>query len=385
MIPTKVERIRELMFKIGGVMTRPSVGMLALAVKYPSILRTNDYWRKHYPEMLERLESVVWKGRGNPDSPSALFDAAMAPYLSDPFRGSVERRVMGPDESSLTMEIDAAAAVLEAAAMSVDEVDCYLSVGFQPKWAGYGNGVFVAKELGLGCPAINMETCCSGALVAFQHACALVDSGQYKNVLVTVSCTYSIQCEPSGYLSLTSGDGAGAFIVGQVPEGYGYMGGKTVNTKETVGAMAFELVVEPPNNTPRIKIVNRFSAAVVLRRTALNYLRTCVEGACERVGVSVDNIDFFVVNTPTAWYRDFCSAALGVDKNKIMDTHRLYANTGPALTTGNLYHAAAEKRITDGDLVLIYSVGSTSSASAAIVRWNEIALGPLPAPPTVIE
>ena len=38
-----------------------------------------------------------------------------------------------------------------------------------------------------------------------------------------------------------------------------------------------------------------------------------------------------------------------------------------------------------GDLVCLYGVGSTSTASAALVRWTEPALGPLPEGPATVS
>ncbi|MCZ7680095.1 MAG: hypothetical protein M5U28_15555 [Sandaracinaceae bacterium] len=226
----------------------------ALAVSYPSVLRTNDYWRRHHPEMIEQAQArgvgKVWTAPKDPDGPSALFDTAMAPYLDDPFRGTRDRRVLGPGETGLGLEVDAARKVLDAAGLGSTDPDLAICVSFQPTSYGVGNAVYLANELGLTCPAINLETACSGALVAFQTACAYVSAGHYDRVLVTVSCTYSIQCEPSNPLSLTSADGAAAFLVTPAPEGSGYLGGKTINTAITCGAMYFEVVLDPPDRTP---------------------------------------------------------------------------------------------------------------------------------------
>jgi 3-oxoacyl-[acyl-carrier-protein] synthase-3 len=91
--------------------------------------------------------------------------------------------------------------------------------------------------------------------------------------------------------------------------------------------------------------------------------------------VKVDEIDCFVFNTPTAWYADFCSAALGVPRARAVDTYPEYANIGPALLPANLYRAAASGQLRPGDLVLLYTVGSVSSAGALVMRWGEVALG----------
>lgn len=366
-----------------------AAGMRALAVHYPSVLRTNDFWIRNYPEMIEQSlkkgVGKVWSAPKDPDGPSALFDTVMAPYLDDPFRGTKDRRVMGPDETGMGMEREAIKKALKAAGRSPADLDLLISVGFQPTHVGVGNGVYLANELGLDCPAINLETCCSGALVAFQTACGLVSAGQYDRVMVSVSCTYSIQCEPSGGLSLVSADGAAAFLVEPASEGFGLLGGTTLNSAITCGAMYFEPVIDQPGATPRVRLGASQTGGKVLRESALPFVRQATDRALARAGVSLEDIDFFVFNTPTAWYIDFCTRALGIDRSKTIDTYPLYANTGPALTTGNLYHALVEEKISRGDLVLVYAVGSISTVSAAVVRWEDTALGPLPESPKIVE
>jgi 3-oxoacyl-[acyl-carrier-protein] synthase-3 len=48
----------------------------------------------------------------------------------------------------------------------------------------------------------------------------------------------------------------------------------------------------------------------------------------------------------------------------------------------NLFRAATGERIKRDALVLLYSIGSASSASAAIMRWGDVALGPDPEEPS---
>jgi 3-oxoacyl-[acyl-carrier-protein] synthase III len=361
--------------------------MQALAVHYPSVLRTNGYWLRHHRSLIEGRvagQERAWEARERPPE-SSLFDAVMVPYLNDPFRGTRDRRVLGPGETGLELERRAIEKALAASGREPRELDLLISVGFQPTHVGVGNAVYLAQGLGLGCPAINLETCCSGGLVAFQTACGLVSSGQHDQVMVSVSCTYSIQCEPEGMLSLTSGDGAAAFLVGPAEPGTGFLGGKTINTAHTCGAMYFEPVVDRPGAPPRVRLGMGKAGGKALRESPLPALRTTVAGALQRAGVSLADIAFFVFNTPVAWSADFYARALEIDRSKTIDTYPLYANTGPALTTGNLFHALAERKIQKGDLVLLHSVGSISTASAAVVRWGETALGPLPEPASHTE
>jgi len=164
--------------------------------------------------------------------------------------------------------------------------------------------------------------------------------------------------------------------VGRVPEGEGVLGVKTVHTAERCGAMYYELV--PGEAAPAVVMRAGKDAAAALRQTSERALVECCEGAAARAGVTLADIDFFVVPTPVAWYASFAARLLGFPPEKTLSTHHLYANTGPVLMPANLYHAALEGKVRPGSLVMLHTVGIVSNASAAVVRWGDVGLGPPP-------
>ena len=101
------------------------VGIRSLALSLPSIRRTNDYYIEKYPELVTLAEQKGFARLFSltESTPSNEFDQEMLPYLSDPFRGTVERWVLGPGESSLTLEYRAAIDALNAAKLSLEEVE----------------------------------------------------------------------------------------------------------------------------------------------------------------------------------------------------------------------------------------------------------------------
>jgi 3-oxoacyl-[acyl-carrier-protein] synthase-3 len=101
--------------------------------------------------------------------------------------------------------------------------------------------------------------------------------------------------------------------------------------------------------------------------------------------MTLDEIDFFAFNTPTAWYANVCVRALGINPERTINLHERYANIGPMLPLTNLYHGAELGRIRENDLVLVYTIGSVSNAGASVMRWGDVALGPAPAPPVSLK
>ena len=168
-----------------------SVGLRSVGVSVPDRALTNDYWRERHPQLVADIEGRIWMWRKPMEwtEGSEAFNREMAPFVRDPFRGARQRRHIESDGSALELELTAAWDALQAAGMEPEEVDLLICSSFQPDTHGLGGAAAVANNLGLTGAAWNLESACSSALVALQTACSLVESGQYRNVLVVSSCT----------------------------------------------------------------------------------------------------------------------------------------------------------------------------------------------------
>jgi 3-oxoacyl-[acyl-carrier-protein] synthase-3 len=350
--------------------------MVSLAVRFPQRVIGNDYWRSKYPDLVrsaeERVLGKLWQPGAN--GASRRFDAAMAPYLSDPFRGCVERRWLGAGESALDLELPAAREALDAASLGPGDVDLLICCSFFPDQRDVGNAAFLARRLDLACPAWNLESACSSSLVALETAAALVASGLHRNVLVVASCTYSRVSPEDDTLAWGNGDGAAAFVVAPVAAPAGLVAFHSINTSVTCGAI-YATVEGGADGDHRLRMHTKPEAGALLRETAEPFLTACVGGALEKAGLGVEDVGLFVFNTPTAWYTAFCAGVLGVPEGRSVNVHARYGNVGPVLMPANLYHAAAEGRVAEGAAVLLYAVGSVSNASAAVVRFPALRLG----------
>ncbi len=351
--------------------------MSALAVRFPSRKLGPDYWREKYPELTSqavgRSLSKVWSAP-TAESSAPLFDAAAAPYMSDPFRGGRDRWFLGPGEDSRTLELAAAREALAAAGCRAKDVGLMIVTSFFPQNVAVGNAAWLAGELGLGGEAFNLESACAGSLVAFQLACQLVRSGAYPRVLVVTSCTYSRIVDESDTLSWSVGDGATAFVVDATHDGVGLLGGKTMHTAQTCGVMFTGPVVDSKGEAV-LRMRPGVRPAALLRETAEPIFRACVQGALDAAGLTLGQLDFFITTTPTAWYSKFCGQVLGYPESKTVNLHPHISNVGPVMVPASLHHAASLKLIRPGDRVLLYAIGSEAQASAVIVKWGEVALG----------
>lgn len=351
------------------------IGIRSLALSLPAIRRTNDYYREKYPELVaQSKEKSLAKLLSFTDSPpSNEFDLEMMPYLSDPFRGAVERLVLDPGESSLILEERAARDALDAAKLTLEDVDLMLVASVWPERIGFGNAAFLAEKLDLRGAAWNLDGACGSAPMALQTACALVQAGEYRNVLVVISCTYSRFFNEEDTNSWFLSDGAGAFVVSSLETNQGILGAKTIHTGPLCNMLSPNLTEDEQGNPQLCMRVNK-GANKAMRDTAAEFLRICCEGAVAAAGLNFKQIDFFLFNTSTAWFAQFCMRILNIHPERTLNLYPQYANMGPVLTVANLYHAAQLGKIRENDLVLVYGYGAAGVASANVMRWGNVAL-----------
>ena len=352
-------------------------GLRSLAVAFPGELRTNQWFRDRFPAevaAIEQRHADALPGHAGAVAPE------LARHLADPFRGTVQRFALAPGERALDVELRAARQALAAADLAPGDVDLLIATAFPSDQPAVGQAAFLAQALGTAGAAWNLESTCASSMVALQTACGLVTAGQYRRVLVVSSCSYSRIIDGRRPLSWVAGDGAGAFVVAAVGGDQGLVGMHTVHTGDSCGVFANHLVIE--DGAPVIRMSADPRAATFLEDT-LRFLPVCCGAAAAQAGVALADVACFVFNTPVAWFTDVAARALGIAPERTVTSYPFCGNIGPALMPTNLLLAAATGRVAPGDLVMLYGVGSVSTATASLLRWGEVALGA--APPGLLD
>lgn len=350
-----------------------STTITSVGVCFPKQIRTNDYYRNHSsPEVQRLLEVGVGKFWKKIPEAQDAFAIEMEPYLNDPFRGTKERRVMLPEQTSLIFEAQAARNALNVAKMSPKDIDAMMVTSFLPDQSGAGNAAYLAKELGTRCPAWNLESACSSGIVALEVANALIQSRSYRTILIVQSCNYAQTVLDEDTTSWFVGDGAGALIVTHAQEGYGFLGFHIESTNETCGIVTYRVNGKNHDHEPPLILESIKGAGKILQEVSLPHLLSCCEIATRRSGLSLSKIDFAIFSTPTAWYAAAGARALNISPERTISTHEKYGNIGPAMLPANLYEAISQGKIRSQDNVLFYQIGSVSNAAACVMRLDDM-------------
>ncbi len=288
------------------------------------------------------------------------------------------RHVLPDDVSGLDLERAAADQAMQASGLGPPDVDLVLSASFPalPEPC-IGNATPLAWDMGMErAAAWNIESACSGGLVALRSACLEVALGEYDTVLLVVGCPYSQTIEEGHPATDVIGDAAYAMIIGQTAPGQELLGSVIRNSGPTCPLVSWSVDSRAPSG---IRLTVDGSTAGQLENWALIQLPELSRELFERTGIAVSDVDHWVINAPTPSFVDRALDAMDAVPGSGVNTNRLAGNVGPALLGVSLFYSAILRDFQPGDLVLCCSVGSESSLALCLFRWPEgVRLGEVP-------
>lgn len=288
------------------------------------------------------------------------------------------RHILPEGMSALELEKSAAAQAIQAAELEPGDIDLVLSASFPalPEPC-IGNSTPLAWDMGMErAAAWNIESACSGGLVALRTACQEVMLGEYDTVLLVVGCPYSHTVEAGHPATDVIGDAAYAMVIGPTAPGQEFVASVIRNSGPTCPLVSWSVDLRAPSG---IRLTVDGSTAGQLENWALPQLSEMAGELFERAGLSVSDVDHWVINAPTPSFVDRALNAMGADSADGVSTNRLAGNVGPALFGVSLFYNAILRDFQPGDLVLCCSVGSESSLALGLLQWPAgVSLGEVP-------
>ena len=101
--------------------------------------------------------------------------------------------------------------------------------------------------------------------------------------------------------------------------------------------------------------------------------REACHGLLDRVEMSPEEVDFFVLAQATAWFPEALCKAVGISEERALSVEEHFARYGhllPGSVALNLSLAVESGRLQRGDAVLLYSPGAGFTQAATLMRWS---------------
>ena len=175
--------------------------------------------------MMNKPVGIIGTGSFLPDNVVTNFDLEKMVDTNDQWireRTGIEERRIAPEGMNTSyMATEAAKKAMQMAKVSAEDIDVIIFATLTPDMIIPS----AACVLQANAAAYDLQAACSGFVYGLITAASYISSGLYKKVLVVGAEILSRRVNwKDRSTSILFGDGAGAAVVSEVPEGYGIKG-----------------------------------------------------------------------------------------------------------------------------------------------------------------
>lgn len=259
------------------------------------------------------------------------------------------------------------------------DIEAIISATLSPDHTFPGMAPLVQDRLGLnGCAVVDIRNQCTGFLYSLAIADAWIKTGLFRTILVTGSEIHSTALDFSTEgrdVTAIFGDGAGAFVVQATEEA-----GKGVLATDLHGDGKYfkALWVEAEGSVfhPRLthkmldekRIFPQMKGKLVFSH-AIRRLPESMKACCEKAGVALTDVDFWVFHQANLRINEFVCQGLNVPPEKTLNNIDKYGNTTAATMALVVHEALGQSLIKPGMLVGFSAFGAGFTWGTILMRW----------------
>lgn len=347
--------------------------------------------------------AIIGTGHYLPGRPYTNHDLARVMDTTDEWvvqRTGIVQRHYCPDGVGVSdLALVAAQRALQAANRKPEDVDYIIFNTMTPEHMYPGSGALLGQKLGCpGVPAMDLRQQCAAQLFSFQVAEGLLQSGAAKCILIAAAEAQSTfmpwsdwdilegasDRKPSpedweratrhrGY-AVIFGDGGGAFVIERTDEAN--QGVLALDLK-TDGRYVDQLLL--PHGFMRRPYVNQtvidteeympVMAGREVFKHAVTKLPPSINSACERAGVTLDDIDWFVAHQANARINEAIRDRMKIDPAKVPSNIERVGNTSTATIPILMDEMIRDGRLKRGQLVCVFALGAGLHWGSLILRY----------------
>lgn len=288
--------------------------------------------------------------------------------------GIERRHVAAPGEVTSDMAAAAGRAAIEAAGLTVADLDMIILATVSGDTPMPATAVHVQQKLGADLiPAFDVAASFAGFMYAMTIADQFIAAGTYKTIVVIGADALSRFVDPADRATAPLfGDGAGAIVLGPADDD----GRGILSTKIHADGTMAKLVEIPGGGSAEPLDAERLSErrntirmeGAELMAITVRHLTSYSMQALKAAGLTSAELDWVVPLQANRNIVDRISQRLGYPRSKFIENVAEQANTSSASIPIALDEAVRDGRIKPGHTVLLCALGAGLTWGAAIVR-----------------
>ncbi|WIV10825.1 beta-ketoacyl-ACP synthase III [Proteiniborus sp. MB09-C3] len=321
---------------------------------------------------------IIGTGSYVPEKVITNFDLEKIVETSDEWirarTGIKERRILDTDKGSSFMAIEAAKKALENAKISPEDIDMIIVATVTPDMMFPSTACLVQESLKCkNAAAFDLEAACSGFLYGLSVAYSFVSSGIYKNILLIGADALSrITDWTDRNTCVLFGDGAGAAIISEVPEGKGVLGldlGADGEGKNLLKLVAGGSLMPATEKTVKNRLHYIYMEGNEVFKFAVRKMEEISLKIIEKSKLKLEDIDYLVPHQANMRIIESARKKLKLAENKVYVNLEDYGNMSSASIPVALDEAVRKNKIKDNDVILLIGFGGGLTWGAMVIRW----------------
>ncbi|WP_019638126.1 beta-ketoacyl-ACP synthase III [Paenibacillus fonticola] len=288
--------------------------------------------------------------------------------------GIRERHIAAPEQATSDLAYEAAVRALKSAGITAENLELIIVATVTPDMTFPSTACILQEKLGAKkAAAFDLSAACSGFVYSLAVANGFIQTGMYSNALVIGADTLSrITDYTDRNTCVLFGDGAGAVVLGEVPEGRGFLsfdlgaegaGGELLKLEG--GGSRYPASAETIQSGKHFIYMNGREVF----KFAVRVMGTATEEVLRKAGKDKSEIDLFVPHQANIRIIQSAMQRLDLPEEKCVINVDKYANTSAASIPLALVEAAEEGRVQAGDTVLLVGFGGGLTWGASVLVW----------------
>ena len=276
--------------------------------------------------------------------------------------GIASRRIAGPDETVADMAVAAGGKALAASGLSPADIDLVIVATCTPEAQIPNVSASVGHRLGIVAPgAYDLNAACAGFCYALANASDAVRAGTARHVLVIGAEKLSQWIDWTDRSTcIIFADGAGAAVVGPVTDP-GEQPGIGPVVWGSAGGLADKICI-----ADRDSFIVQEGQAVF--RWATTELHPVALAACERAGVSPQELDVFVPHQANLRIVESIARRLKAPQARVADDIVHAGNTSSASIPLALSRMIERDEVSSGEHALLLGFGAGLCYAAQVIK-----------------
>lgn len=288
--------------------------------------------------------------------------------------GIRERRIASPEQATSDLAFEASKIALQAAGIAAEELDLIIVATITPDMSFPSTSCLLQDKLGAKkAAAFDLSAACSGFIYGMATASNMIATGMYKYVLVVgAECLSRITDYTDRNTCILFGDGAGAVVLGQVPEGRGFRsfelgadgsGGELLK----VSGGGSRLPSTPESIADKKHFI--YMAGSEVFKFAVRIMGNAAEEALRKAGLDKSHIDLLIPHQANIRIIQSALNRLNLPEEKSMINLDKYGNVSAASIPIALAEAVEQGRVHEGDTLLLVGFGGGLTWGASVIVW----------------